>query len=410
MDLIHLKDSLIQNATEQLSNVITSLSNAENELASLKNSLDAKIKTRSNADNRIGKICSDLDNLRIKVKEIERFVETKSERYFETENRLSKQASQLLLFYDHILAVDPFFMMALTGSGLAFGSGTLRPETLLRYNGLRFKTYKENGKIFIKLVGANMQGGNSWQYNHYRDSLVNLLGGDNSDFKRRFLNRMINGGGIPLYASRGGAIDSNLQRFERLANINQYVNDYDKNFLVRMGNSSWGTFKGGLKVWDDFSGWKGVTNLSKGGKAFGAFGTVLGVGNNFFETFRDDGNWNFNGVKVKEFAVNTTVDIGTGAAAMATGAAIGSFIAPPIGTVVGLGVGAAVNFSINAKFGDPPKSIVDHTKDLANDVVDSTVNFVQDGIKAAGKTVGNLAKGAGDLVGSIGKGLGKLVW
>ena len=410
MNSINLNDSLIQNASSQLSKAASTLIHTKDELSQLKNSLDGKIKARSMADNRLAAICSELDTLKLMLKEIERFVEIKSERYFETENKLSKQVSNLLHLYDHILAEDPYFMMALAGSGLGFNGGTLRADTLLRYNGLRFKTYKENGKIFIKLVGANMQGGNSWQYNHYRDSLVNLLGGDNRDFQKRFVNRMINGGGIPLYASSGGVIDSNLQRFEKLANINQYVNDYDKNFMVRMGNSSWDTFKGSWKLWDDFTGWKEVTNLSKAGKAFGALGTVLGVGNNFFETFRDDGDWQFNGTKVKEFTVNTTVDIGTGAAAMATGAAVGSFIAPPIGTVVGLGIGAGINFAVNAKFGHPPKSIVDHTKDFANDALDNTINVVQDGAKAAGNAINNLAKSAGDLAGSIGKGLGKLVW
>ena len=116
----------------------------------------------------------------------------------------------------------------------------------------------------------------------------------------------------------------------------------------------------------DFSGWKGASTLTKWGKGAGIAGTVLTVGGNAYDTFHDGVQ---SKVEVRNFVVDTAVDLGSAAAAAGVGAAAGSFVLPPLGTVIGAGVGLAVNFAMNAKwFGG--KSLVDGAKDWAKDGLD----------------------------------------
>ncbi|WP_251551955.1 hypothetical protein [Neobacillus muris] len=412
MSVIKLNESVINSANGKLSNTISKLSSAENELSQLASQLDYRVRSRSSADTRLRSLCNDLEELKDQLKKIERFVSSKSGQYFDVEDYLEKYGFRqisMLRYYDFALAKDPFFMMALAGSGLGFLSGTFRSETLLRYKGLRFTTVERNGKIYLKVLGGEIGQGNSWQYNRYRDSLVNLLGGDSSTFRRRFAERLVNGGGIPLYVDGRGTINDNMRRFERLSTVNQFIEDYDKSAWTRMKNGFNPSLVDGMKVWQDFGGWKEATNLSRTGKFFGAAGTVLTVGNNFVENFRSNGHWDFSLENTKTFTVNTGVDVATGAGAMAAGAAIGSFIAPPIGTVVGVAAGATFNFLINTKVGGPPpKSVVDHTKDFVNDLIDNPVDAIGDRAAAVGEKIGDVAKGAGKLVNNIGKGLGNL--
>ncbi|GAB2025562.1 T7SS effector LXG polymorphic toxin [Lactovum odontotermitis] len=125
---------------------------------------------------------------------------------------------------------------------------------------------------------------------------------------------------------------------------------------------------------NDFKEWKGASKLKVGGKFLGVAGTVMTVSTNFAEDVNlSDG---LQGEEVKNFAIDTSVDIASGAGAAAAGAAVGSLIVPPLGTVVGAGVGIIANVAINTKFGNPPKSIVDHTKDAIKKGVDDVGKFL----------------------------------
>ena len=77
----------------------------------------------------------------------------------------------------------------------------------------------------------------------------------------------------------------------------------------------------------------------------------------------------------QKIAVGIAVDGVSGAAATAVGAAIGTAIFPGVGTAAGAVLGATIGVSIglvtNVKFGDPPKSVVDNTKDFVNSKVDT---------------------------------------
>ena len=109
----------------------------------------------------------------------------------------------------------------------------------------------------------------------------------------------------------------------------------------------------------DYSGWKSASTLTKFAKGAGIAGTFLTIGSNAYNTFHDGVK---SGTQVRDFAIDTAVDLGSGAAAAGIGAAFGSIFLPPLGTVVGALGGLFANFLMNTKFiGN--KSVVDLAKD-----------------------------------------------
>ena len=217
-------------------------------------------------------------------------------------------------------------------------------------------TFTKDGKFSIDHIkdGYNLLKGGL----QYRDGKL-FLGGEkivetvNSNgekvlkFGNKFLSKLEN-----------GHIYKNGKAFENLTKIK--LGDY-KQFSKTFKSE----FKTGINITEDFKAWKGATKFSKLGKGLGALGTGLTVFDNASEDFKDG----VNGESVKNFVVDTTVDVGSSAAATAAGAAFGSLILPPLGTVVGAGLGIAFNYGLNEfKFGNPPKSAVEHIKNGAKAV------------------------------------------
>ncbi|MEN2736827.1 hypothetical protein ABCS02_03460 [Microbacterium sp. X-17] len=119
-------------------------------------------------------------------------------------------------------------------------------------------------------------------------------------------------------------------------------------------------------VVDDFKGWKGASKLTKASKGLGLVGTGLSIGANVNKYFGDGDatltDW-------RDFSIDTAVDVGSGAAAAGIGAAIGSFILPPLGTVVGAGLGIFFNWVANEiPLGD--KTAVEWAKEGVKNALD----------------------------------------
>lgn len=222
-------------------------------------------------------------------------------------------------------------------------------------------TFTKNGKFSIDKIKDGyelLKGGLQ-----YRDGKL-FLGGEkivetvNSNgekvlkFGNKFLSKLENG-----HIYKNGKAFENLTKID-LANYKQF------------GKTFKSEFKTSINITEDFKAWKGATKFSKLGKALGGLGTVLTITDNATEDFKGG----VNGESVKNFVVDTTVDVGSGAASTAAGAALGSLILPPLGTVVGAGLGVAFNFGLNYKYGNPPKSTVDHIK-----------SGIKDGINKVGK-------------------------
>ena len=114
--------------------------------------------------------------------------------------------------------------------------------------------------------------------------------------------------------------------------------DWKSNGLVKaVGNKSWSSLKTELgKGITDLKPWKWKDTLKELGgvgktmKSFGIAGSVLSVANNVVEASND--GWQLH--DVWDIATDSAVDVGATAGAAATGAVVGSFFLPPIGTAV----------------------------------------------------------------------------
>ncbi|WP_309857986.1 hypothetical protein [Leifsonia sp. 1010] len=114
---------------------------------------------------------------------------------------------------------------------------------------------------------------------------------------------------------------------------------------------------------DDYKGWKDASKLARYGKGFGLAGTALTVGSNVDKYFSD-------GVQdrdVPDFAVDTGVDVATGLAAAGAGAAFGSLVLPPAGTIVGALVGFGIGVVVNLPIWNGAS-----TTDVAKDAIKKT--------------------------------------
>lgn len=279
---------------------------------------------------------------------------------------------------------------------VSFMAGIMNSGKLLKIGGLSFKMFKEKGKIFIKIKGSPIKS--LRDYETYREALIRNLGGK-WKWDRKFLTRVVNDG-VPLYsteASKLFRVNSNKFINSQFDDLGNYVNRLGQPKIKVAGE----TFKSEMKVWDSFRGWKGASKLTKFGKGAGILGIGLTVYDDFNANFYNDkGQFEYKGGKqIKKFAVDTTVDLAAGAGAMAMGAAYGSAFLPPAGTVVGAIVGAGAFMAINYKFGHPPQSIVDFTKNIGNKAVDKA-------IKGIGSTVHTVK----DCISGIGKKFNKIFW
>ncbi len=95
------------------------------------------------------------------------------------------------------------------------------------------------------------------------------------------------------------------------------------------------------------STFKEVGKVGKAVKGLAVVGSALSVAGNVIESQKD--GWQ--GMDAADIVTDSAVDIGSIAASAGAGAAVGSLIVPPVGTVVGAGVGIAASFAMNYKSG-----------------------------------------------------------
>lgn len=134
------------------------------------------------------------------------------------------------------------------------------------------------------------------------------------------------------------------------------------------------------KIVDNFN--ESTKGLNKIGKTISALDKGLGPLNlslsavDNYKKYKGD---------TQKIVVGTAVDgvftAGVTTTSQYIGGALGSVFVPPIGTVVGIAAGTMVGFAVNKKFGKPPKSVVDRTKDLANQGVDEVQSVAKKIVK-----------------------------
>ena len=136
-----------------------------------------------------------------------------------------------------------------------------------------------------------------------------------------------------------------------------------------MGKAGWSGFKESVNPLNDAKGWREVGKFGKTFKLAGGILTAINIYNNFRENV--DMSDGISAKEVRDFTIDTAVDIGSGAAAAGMGAAIGSAFLPPLGTVVGAVAGIGFNYLFNSvKSRETGKSLVDTIKDFGKNVGD----------------------------------------
>ena len=373
MSQIKVNIDKVENSAKSLSRNSSELSYIKTDVYGLKSSIDSKIQNRRGVSRRLSSASMDVNDLYKRISQLNAVVENSMEKYWEAEKK--------------IIGKNDWgqFVRSIT---LGVGAVLADPKSFFRAGkDLRFKMFKEKGKVFFKIAGGkkNIQ---------YLDLFKKYLGDSHPWTNPRTVKRLLKDG-IALYDKNKKKFYSktlDLYATSKFGDLSQYVKDLDENKFKLMGKRALATGVDELKIWDDFGGWKGAEGMVKASKGAGLLGLGYTVFDNVKDNFYDPttDKWSASGTKIKEFTVDMGVEVGVGAASMATGAAVGSFFLPPVGTVVGAGVGVAISSATNIKFGGPPaESIVDRTKNFANDVVDKGADMF--------KNIG----------GAIGKGLSK---
>lgn len=406
MSSISVNINEVRNLSGSLRRCTSDLINVRTGVNSLRYSIDSKVLARRNINGRISSICSSISDLESKLRKLDMFIDNAMANYSSADNKITNlfnskilginstsgsssdsksNSSQFITSWDEnknqntidkILSGNDF--KKLGRDSMLLGAAGINPAKLLmRGNklGLKFSIVKHDGSVFLKLktgkvsttadygkirklMQDNLGSKNKWDMNAYKD-----LGGD----------------GVKLYDSKTKVAKSSVTKYTNtnFKELNNTINSTMKN----IGKTKLSVFKGTLKS-EFFNGInlknvakdakmvvdKGskLTKFARFSKGAGILGTALTIGTDAYEDFHSkSSNPGFNAENVKNFGIDAGVDLSTCSAAMATGAAIGSLVVPPIGTLAGVILGVGISTAINVNFmGSPPKSLVGGTKEF----------------------------------------------
>lgn len=256
---------------------------------------------------------------------------------------------------------------------------------------MTFKLTRENGKVVIKGINATLKNTKgSHAYTKYRNILTNAFKTESGEYSQRFVSRLLDKDGIPLYSK--GIIANNYKKFSneafdlfedfpRMKKLT--LLEYPPTIVKQFGKKIVTAVDG---MYNDFN-FKGA-NLAQGAsKVFGIAGTFLTVGTNVKTAFFSDEYEGYSiDQKMRRFKYNTAIDVIAGSTATAAGATVGSLFFPPVGTVLGVGVAVSASFLLNHKFkflgGD---SFVDKAKSFTDNSLSKVEKKSQELKKDIGK-------------------------
>jgi len=384
---------LVRRVQPTIKRPITVINDVENQFDYLRMQLDWAVRNRCNAYENLQKAGNFLVDATSLLHQLDRLVIHSMNEYEKTENYIKGKATELATGWYNPPFWDDTFKV-LRGTTIAIGGALVNPHDWLRKNGVQFFLEKRDGKTYIKIGKWNLNpfdlfhqsiDGANWE--NFRKKLLGSLGTGRHTFSKDDIKALLKEG-VAIYDNvMGKMFNKNVSKFSRDAfpELRDALDGFlGKDRFTRAGQA----FRNNINPLSDFTGWfgKGVTNLSRVAKLPGIVGIGIDVMDNL-DTIRDEnGKVSFSGAtfeQQKKFVVDTSVDVLSGSAAMATGAAVGSLIAPPVGTVVGAVAGGVIYAGMNWKiFGDDPKkSAVDAIKDGAN----SAVNGLVDGFRKLDK-------------------------
>lgn len=241
--------------------------------------------------------------------------------------------------------------------------------------------YDTHGPIYLAMHGIGLSSKNGRYYfktgGKYKKEVQNLLKNlTGKEWKGKALERAWKGEGLDVAYKMGKShLDVKTLKDNPLTGeLGEYIDD------IRKGSNRAGAAKNILKrnFWKElnpkaaFKEFKEASKIGKAAKSIGFIGDALTVGSELADNFCEDGDIVVTPDRVQNFITDTAVDFGSSAATTAAGAAVGSLILPPLGTIVGAGIGmgldyAANNWKISDFDGDGKKdSAVDGLKHLVD--------------------------------------------
>ncbi len=398
----------IADISTELKYVSNRLSGIKGDFHSQKQAIDWKIRSRHGISYRLNRIDESLSDVDVQIKKLVNFIQQSIVYYNNCEQKVKSNSVQLesTLKEIHNMVLDGFsgdenpsmfkqYMTAIEGS--VIGTTGILAKSVLE--SLNYKLIEKNGVTYLKLSSSISN------YKELRKLFLKNIDAS-SPWRKESIRRIMEsskyGDGIVLYNENQPKSpipnqDRKIFSETKVQALNGYVKRLPYNparkVLSAAGTGAADSIKGNVMFWDDFRGWKDASNFTKIGKSAGALGNVLMIGSNWAKAHDENGNFDSS-----KFVVDTAVDVGSAAAATAAGAAAGSLFLPPLGTVIGAGAGFAVNMAFNAPLlGD--KSVVDVTKDFANEMVDE-----------ASKAIDDVTDTIGNVTSNIGKKLDKVFW
>ena len=269
---------------------------------------------------------------------------------------------------------EEFEFLNTMSDGLGKGSRLydLKGPVYLAFHGI--KLTQKNGKYYFSVGGKTKKAA--------QEILKEITG---NEWKGAALKHAWEDGGILLSSKRAvkhlkGSTMENITNMEKFGNYLKKIQNGSTRFEI-MHEEFVASIKNDLNPKNAFDDFKKAKKLGKVAKGAGILGDAFTVVSEFEDNFYEDGDVVVTPDRVQNFVTDTAIDFGTGAATAAAGAAVGSLILPPLGTIVGAGVGMALDTAINHEFKDCDG---DGKKDSA---VDWLKQKVDSGCNALGRLI-----------------------
>ncbi len=411
---IRIRVDVVDELSGSFKNNLSKIAKVQSGMSALKYSVDSSISARRNIDSRMSSAVQSLNSLEVRLRTLESFIHQSMGKYGDAENAILHDAQMIGENRSgHVVDLSNRGGYGSYSDSFVFGvplfSKLLKEnwlQTMKNAWNLSFVTYKQNGITYIQVLNGQEKTS---------DLMKEKLGqsvNKGAKWSKGLADKLVNEGiGLGQWEEDGFRYfkKSHLFTDSHIPGMSQYMDQLGESRWKVLKDGFGSDFQKGLNISDDFKGWKGVSTMAKLGKAAGIFGNIITVVDVANDTFIDQQTGEFKREEgdVVKFTVDSAISVGSSTAAMATGAAIGSLIVPPLGTVVGIGAGLAINWAINADC-FKGKSLVDWTEVGANKLIDYAVDGIDQGAqklkdvsRQAAEALGDAAKDVENVIRSV---------
>lgn len=245
-------------------------------------------------------------------------------------------------------------------------------------DGIWFSVRKVNGKYIVNVKGSSISGTNKMTWNELTHFLKQNV--KNVDWTKYDAKQLVRDG-IDLSSAKGRKLFQDMgDTLAGQMNMDEIIKSYLEHGRLQTGLRTFkDEFLKSLNPKEYFNFAEEASKLGKATKSLGIVGDALTVVSNVVDNVDEAGGWShISADTVQDIVTESAVDITTGAASAAAGAAIGSCFLPPVGTAVGAVAGIAIDYGANnIKLIDVDG---DGEKDSLVDGIKIGVDYICDGV------------------------------